>query len=103
MIDFSISPELAELAARTRRFVIDEIIPHERDPRLTQHGPTDELRQELVEKARKAGLLSIQVAKKFGGISNGNILRAPYALLCPRGRCGLFNRTRSGAAGRTKR
>ncbi len=68
MIDFSIPTELAALAARTRQFVIDEIIPYERDQRLTQHGPTDALRQELVERARKAGLLSIQVAKAHGGM-----------------------------------
>ena len=67
MIDFSISPELAALAARTRKFVIDEIIPYERDPRLTQHGPTDDLRQELVEKARAADLLSVQCPTTYGG------------------------------------
>jgi acyl-CoA dehydrogenase len=73
MIDFSIPSELADLAARTRRFVIDEIIPYERDPRLTQHGPTDALRQELVERARAAGLLSIQVAKTFGGMGLSHV------------------------------
>lgn len=68
MVDFSISPELAALAARVRAFVTDEIIPHERDPRLTAHGPSEALRRELVGKARAAGLLSIQVAKRFGGL-----------------------------------
>ena len=68
MIDFSLSPELASLAERTRKFVIDEIVPYERDPRLTQHGPNDELRQDMVEKARAAGLLSVQCPKKFGGM-----------------------------------
>jgi alkylation response protein AidB-like acyl-CoA dehydrogenase len=73
MIDFSLSPELAALAARTRRFVTEDIIPYERDPRLTQHGPTDALRQELVEKARAAGLLSIQVAKAHGGMGLSHV------------------------------
>jgi acyl-CoA dehydrogenase len=60
MIDFEIPAELAELRDKVRRFVVDEIVPYEKDPRVTQHGPTDELRQELVELARKAGLLTIQ-------------------------------------------
>jgi len=73
MIDFSISPELAALADRVRCFVRDEIIPYERDPRLTQHGPTDAMRQEMVEKARAAGLLSIQTPKTFGGMGLSHI------------------------------
>jgi alkylation response protein AidB-like acyl-CoA dehydrogenase len=73
MIDFSLSPELAELAARTRRFVTEEIIPYERDPRLTQHGPTDELRLEMVAKARAAGLLSIQTPRQFGGMGLSHV------------------------------
>lgn len=68
MIDFSLTPELAALAQRVRQFVSDEIIPYERDPRLTRHGPTDEMRQEMVEKARAAGLLSIQCPKTYGGM-----------------------------------
>jgi alkylation response protein AidB-like acyl-CoA dehydrogenase len=73
MVDFSISPELAALAARVRAFVTDEIIPHERDHRLTAHGPSEDLRRELVGKARAAGLLSIQVAKRFGGLGLSHV------------------------------
>ncbi|MFC4374223.1 acyl-CoA dehydrogenase family protein [Nocardia halotolerans] len=60
MIDFEIPTETAELGARVRRFVDTEVVPYERDPRVTAHGPTDELRNELVAKAKAAGLLSIQ-------------------------------------------
>jgi acyl-CoA dehydrogenase len=67
MIDFSPPPELAELAARVRKWVADTIVPFERDPRLTAHGPTDQLRAELVEKARTAGFLTIQAPAKWGG------------------------------------
>jgi acyl-CoA dehydrogenase len=67
VIDFSVPQELTTLGERVRNFVIDAIIPYERDPRLTQHGPTDELRQELVELARKEGLLTPQASKRFGG------------------------------------
>jgi acyl-CoA dehydrogenase len=67
VIDFSIPEELTKLGERVRQFVIDTIIPYERDPRLTQHGPTDELRQELVALARKEGLLTPQASTRFGG------------------------------------
>ncbi|MFH5209326.1 acyl-CoA dehydrogenase family protein [Antrihabitans spumae] len=67
MIDFTISDDLAARRDRIRRFVQEQIVPYERDPRLTQHGPTDELRNELVELARSAGLLTIQAAEADGG------------------------------------
>ena len=67
MIDFSIPDATAALAGDIRQFVIDEVVPFEKDPRLTQHGPTDELRSELVELARKRGLLTIQAPTRFGG------------------------------------
>ena len=34
---------------------------------ITRHGPNDELRAELVELARKAGLLTFQAPRRFGG------------------------------------
>ncbi|MFF3227850.1 acyl-CoA dehydrogenase family protein [Nocardia suismassiliense] len=67
MIDFSIPAELAAERDRVRRFVIDKIVPFERDPRLTAHGPTDELRQELVELAREEKLLTVQAPEALGG------------------------------------
>ncbi|MFE3542967.1 acyl-CoA dehydrogenase family protein [Nocardia sp. NPDC059177] len=60
MIDFEIPAEVAELRDRVRHFVETEVVPYERDPRVTQHGPTDELRGELIAKAKAAGLLAIQ-------------------------------------------
>ncbi|MET8423008.1 acyl-CoA dehydrogenase family protein [Nocardia sp. NPDC004860] len=67
MIDFSIPADLAAERDRVRRFVIDKIVPFERDPRLTTHGPDDELRQELVELARAEKLLTIQAPVELGG------------------------------------
>jgi acyl-CoA dehydrogenase len=67
MIDFEIPPDLAELRDRVRSFVIDRIVPYERDPRLTQHGPNEELRTELIGLAREAGLLTIQAPRRYGG------------------------------------
>src|SRR3569623_42405 len=67
MIDFEIPAELLSLAERVRGFVTAQVVPYERDPRLTQHGPNEELRNELVGLARDAGLLTIQAPRKYGG------------------------------------
>ncbi|MBF6124748.1 acyl-CoA dehydrogenase family protein [Nocardia brasiliensis] len=76
MIDFSIPAELAAERDRVRRFVIDKIVPFERDPRLTAHGPTDELRQELVELARAEKLLTVQAPEALGGRGLSHIEQA---------------------------
>lgn len=47
-----------ELAARVERFVREQIIPYEKDPRCGTHGPSDELVAELRNLARAAGLLT---------------------------------------------
>ncbi|AYF73206.1 acyl-CoA dehydrogenase [Nocardia yunnanensis] len=67
MIDFSLPADLAAERDRVRQFVTDKIVPFERDPRLTAHGPNDELRQELVELARAEKLLTIQAPVELGG------------------------------------
>jgi acyl-CoA dehydrogenase len=67
-MDFSIPGELAELRERTERFVAEEMIPREADPRQTAHGPSEELRRELVALARRAGLLSPHVGQEWGGL-----------------------------------
>jgi acyl-CoA dehydrogenase len=73
MIDFALSDGLRTLRDRIHRFVMDEIIPYERDPRVTHHGPSEDLRRELVEKARSAGLLSVQCAAEFGGMGLNHV------------------------------
>ena len=67
MIDFEIPADVAALRDEIRAFVVEEIVPLERDPRITRHGPNEELRTELVELARKAGLLTFQAPRRFGG------------------------------------
>ncbi len=67
-MDFTIPDELVELRERTERFVHEEILPREKDPRQTPHGPTEELRHELVALARAAGLLSPHVGREWGGL-----------------------------------
>lgn len=75
-MDFSIPAELLELQAKTRQFIADQIIPMEKDPRQTSHGPTEELRKELVAKARAAGLLTPHASKELGGLGLSHIEKA---------------------------
>ncbi len=53
-------PELtAQIAANVEVFVRDIVVPYETDPRRDHHGaPTDELADELKDKARAAGVLT---------------------------------------------
>ncbi len=67
-MDFSLSGDLAELKERTERLVREQIIPYENDPRQTPHGPSPELRGELVSLGRRAGLLSPHVGREWGGL-----------------------------------
>jgi acyl-CoA dehydrogenase len=67
-MDFALSPALLELQQRTRSFIADKIIPYENDARCTPHGPTEELRRELVALGREAGLLSSHVSIAMGGL-----------------------------------
>ena len=76
MIDFSLPPALADLQARVRRFVVEEVVPLERDPRQGAHGPDATLRGELVARARSAGLLSPHVAPEYGGLGLSHVERA---------------------------
>lgn len=75
-MDFSLSPELVELRERTRRFIAEEVIPFEKDPRLTPHGPSEELRNELVALARSAGLLTPHAAPEYGGLGLSHVAKA---------------------------
>lgn len=46
------------IAARVETFVREVIMTYERDPRLSSHGPSDELVQEMRTRARQAGVLT---------------------------------------------
>lgn len=47
-----------EIAERVEAFVRNTVIPYEQDPRRDSHGPSEELVQELKERARQAGVLT---------------------------------------------
>ena len=57
-ISFALDPAQEGLQAKVSAFVRDEVIPMEADPRRTSHGPTEDLRRDLVDLARNAGVLS---------------------------------------------
>lgn len=75
-MDFALRPELIELRERTRKFVAEQVIPLERDERQTPHGPTEDLRRELVGRARAAGLLTPHAAKEMGGLGLSHLEKA---------------------------
>lgn len=75
-MDFQLSPYQRELQERTRRFIADEVIPMERDPRQSSHGPSEELRTALVDKARAAGLLTPHASKEAGGLGLSHVDKA---------------------------
>jgi alkylation response protein AidB-like acyl-CoA dehydrogenase len=75
-MDFSLSSELLELQARTRDFVATTIIPLEHDERQTPHGPAESLRTELVDRARRVGLLTPHASPDMGGLGLSHMAKA---------------------------
>jgi acyl-CoA dehydrogenase len=75
-MDFSFSPELLDLRDRTRQFIAEQVIPLETDARQTPHGPGEDLRRELIERARKAGLLTPHASRELGGLGLGHVAKA---------------------------
>ncbi|WP_428534438.1 acyl-CoA dehydrogenase family protein [Rhodopila sp.] len=88
-MDFSLTPELQELQQRVRTFIRDRIIPLERDSRQTEHGPTEQFRQELVGLAAAEGLVAPHVGVEYGGLGLSHVAKAivfeeaGYSLLGP--------------------
>ncbi|KQP12295.1 acyl-CoA dehydrogenase family protein [Pseudorhodoferax sp. Leaf267] len=75
-MDFSLSPFQLDLQERTRRFILDQVIPLENDPRQDHHGPHEALRDELVARARRAGLLTPHASKEHGGLGLSHVDKA---------------------------
>jgi acyl-CoA dehydrogenase len=75
-MDFELTPKQRELQQRTREFITQKIIPLESDPRLGDHGPEPSLRQELVELARAAGLLTPHASVEMGGLGLTHLEKA---------------------------
>jgi acyl-CoA dehydrogenase len=75
-MDFSLSPEIEALRERVKQFIHEQVIPFENDPRQDSHGPHRELRDELIAKARSAGLLTPHASKALGGLGLSHIEKA---------------------------
>ena len=75
-MDFSLTPKLEGLRDRTRSFIREQVIPFEKDPRQNEHGPSEDLRKELIELARKAGLLTPHASLEMGGLGLSHIEKA---------------------------
>ena len=73
MIGFTLTDSQIELKDRIEAFVRDKVIPFEKDPRNTDHGPTDELRLELNDLAREAGVFIPQLPEKWGGLGLNHV------------------------------
>ena len=73
MISFTLTDDQLEIKERIEEFVRDKIIPYEKDSRNTDHGPTDELRLELNQLAREAGVFVPQLPEKWGGLSLNHV------------------------------
>ena len=75
-MDFLLSSDILDLRDRTRAFIAEQVIPLERDPRVTVHGPTEDLRRELVARARVAGLLTPHASRAHGGLGLSHVAKA---------------------------
>lgn len=75
-MNFELSAELLDLQQRTHRFIAEQVIPLENDPRQDRHGPSDELRRELVGRAREAGLLTPHASRELGGLGLSHVAKA---------------------------
>jgi acyl-CoA dehydrogenase len=75
-MDFSLSPSQQDLQERTRRFIAEEVIPLENDPRQDHHGPHEALRDDLVARARRHGLLTPHASKEHGGLGLSHVDKA---------------------------
>jgi acyl-CoA dehydrogenase len=75
-MDFSLSPELLSLQERTREFISSQVIPLEKEQDPHAHGPDEALRTELVNRARRAGLLTPHASREMGGLALSHIAKA---------------------------
>lgn len=75
-MNFALSNDLLALQAKVRQFIAEQVIPYERDTRQTPHGPADDLRKELIAKAREAGLLTPHASVELGGLGLSHLAKA---------------------------
>jgi acyl-CoA dehydrogenase len=79
MTEHATTAQGREMAARVERFVREVVVPFERDPRWTHHGPSPEMVDELRDRARSAGVMTPHIPATGGHLSHRDtaiILRA---------------------------
>jgi alkylation response protein AidB-like acyl-CoA dehydrogenase len=88
-LNFALPARVNELADKVKTFVRDQVVPYEKDPRWTSHGPTDELRRKLNQLARRFGVFAPHAPREYGGAELSHIGRASvftaagYSMLGP--------------------
>ena len=75
-MDFEIPNELRELQRRTREFIATQVVPLEDRQKPHEHGPSEELRAELVARARAACLLTPHASLEMGGLGLSHMAKA---------------------------
>lgn len=75
-MNFELSDELVALRERTRAFIAKEVIPLEKEQGPHEHGPSEALRVELVDRARRAGLLTPHASIGMGGLGLSHMGKA---------------------------
>jgi acyl-CoA dehydrogenase len=93
-IDFTLDERLKELKERTRSFIDGHVVPAEGPSSRTHHGPEPQLREQLQERARRAGVFAPTAPVEHGGLGldhrsqaivleeAGRSLLGPLALNC---------------------
>ena len=76
MIEFKMTDVQRELSERIEVFVLEKIVPFEKDERVTAHGPTENLRTELNGLAKAAGLFAPHVPEELGGMGLDHVSMA---------------------------
>src|SRR5579871_105302 len=78
MAGHTVTAQGSEIAANVEKFVRKVVVPFERDPRWTAHGPNPEMVDEMRALARAAGILTphIQAGRHLSHRDTSIILRA---------------------------
>lgn len=63
-----LSDDLLALQRQVKDFITQEIIPFEKDSRQDSHGPSEALRNDLIQKAKAANLLTPHASIEMGGL-----------------------------------
>lgn len=75
-MDFQLPADVRDLRDRTRQFIAEQVLPFEETVAHRGHGPSEELRQELVSRARAAGLLTPHASTEMGGLGLTHVAKA---------------------------